>query len=87
MTVWGTRQGTVRSGEYSVVARDSVQNGVLVLDREVAIAAGRVTPADYPAFLRITREAEELLSQPIVLTRKSAGQGAPGAAPPGGASP
>ena len=79
-SVWGTRQGKVESGEYSVSARDSVQGDVLVLDREVSIAAGRVSPADYGRFLRFTREAEELLSQPIVLTRA----GAPG---PGEGSP
>ena len=78
-SVWGTRQGKVESGEYSVVARDAVQGDVLVLDREVSIAAGRVSPADYGRFLRFTREAEELLSQPIVLTR--AGAPAPGGRP------
>ena len=79
-SVWGTRQGKVESGEYSVVARDVVQGDVLVIDREVSIAAGRVSPADYGRFQRFTREAEELLSQPIVLTRG----GAPAA---GGKSP
>jgi tetratricopeptide (TPR) repeat protein len=78
--VWGTRQGTVESGEYSVVARDAVEGDVLVIDREVSIAAGRVSPADYGRFQRFTREAEELLSQPIVLTRA-------GAAAPGGKTP
>lgn len=67
--VWGLRQGEVREGDYRVVARDSVDHGTLVLDREVSIAAGRVSPADYPRFLAFTREAEQLLSQPIVLSR------------------
>jgi tetratricopeptide (TPR) repeat protein len=70
--VWGLRQGEVREGDYRVVARDSVSGGTLVLDREVSIAAGRVSPADYPRFLAFTREAEQLLSQPIVLTRAGA---------------
>ncbi|HWO11679.1 MAG TPA: DUF3857 domain-containing protein, partial [Polyangiaceae bacterium] len=78
--VWGQRTGKVESGEYLVEARDAVQGDVLVLDREVSIAAGRVSPADYGRFLSFTREAEELLSQPIVLTRT--GARAPGAGSP-----
>jgi hypothetical protein len=70
--VWGTRQGEVREGEYRVVARDSVNGDTLVLDREVSIAAGRVSPADYPRFLAFTREAEQLLAQPIVLSKGGA---------------
>jgi len=75
--VWGLRQGEVREGEYRVTARDSVSGGTLVLDREVSIAAGRVSPADYPRFLAFTREAEQLLAQPIVLTRGGARPEAP----------
>jgi cellulose synthase operon protein C len=67
--VWGARQGVVEQGEYRVVARDVVKDRVLVLDREVSIAAGRVSPADYARFLAFTRDAEQLLAQPIVLTR------------------
>jgi hypothetical protein len=72
--VWGARQGKVEQGEYRVVARDSVSDGVLVLDREVSIAAGRVSPADYARFLAFTRDAEQLLAQPIVLTRGALGR-------------
>lgn len=67
--VWGTRQGEVKLGEYRVVARDVVSDDKLVLEREVSIAAGRVSPADYARFVAFTREAEQLLAQPIVLTR------------------
>jgi hypothetical protein len=70
--VWGTREGVVEQGDYRVVARDSVSDRTLVLDREVSIAAGRVSPADYPRFLAFTRDAEQLLAQPIVLTRGGA---------------
>jgi len=70
--VWGLRQGEVREGDYRVVARDSVDRDTLVLDREVSIAAGRVSPADYPRFLAFTREAEQLLATPIVLTKGGA---------------
>jgi hypothetical protein len=70
--VWGARQGEVREGDSRVVARDSVSAGKLVLDREVSIAAGRVSPADYPRFVAFTREAEQLLSQPIVLSKGGA---------------
>jgi hypothetical protein len=76
--VWGAREGKVEQGDYRVIARDSVKDGVLVLDREVSIAAGRVSPAEYPRFLAFTRDAEQLLAQPIVLTR---GAGAEGAGP------
>jgi cellulose synthase operon protein C len=72
MNVWGARQGEVKDGEYRVVARDSVSEKQLVLDREVSIAAGRVSPADYARFLAYAREAEQLLAQPIVLTRGGA---------------
>jgi hypothetical protein len=77
--VWGTRQGELKLGEYRVVARDSVEGDRLVLDREVSIAAGRVSPEDYARFLAFTREAEQLLAQPVVLTQ--------GAAPGGGSAP
>jgi len=82
--VWGLRQGEVRQGDYRVIARDSVNGGTLVLDREVSIAAGRVSPADYPRFVAFTREAEQLLAQPIVLSR---GGARPGGSNAGGASP
>ena len=76
--VWGLRQGEVEEGEYRVVARDAVKGGTLVLDREVSIAAGRVSPAEYRRFLAFTRDAEQLLSQPIVLTTgAAAARGAP----------
>jgi len=65
--VWGTQTARLEHGEHRVVAKDSVSGDTLVLDREVSIAAGRVSPADYPAFAEFTREAERLLSQPIVL--------------------
>jgi hypothetical protein len=65
--VWGIQSARLEHGEHRVVAKDSVSGDTLVLDREVSIAAGRVSPADYPAFAEFTREAERLLSQPIVL--------------------
>jgi hypothetical protein len=65
--VWGAQQGRVAEGDYEVVAQDEVSPGTLVLDREVSIAAGRVSPEDYPRFLAFTSEAERLLSQPVVL--------------------
>jgi hypothetical protein len=65
--VWGTREAQLQDGEHRVVSRDRVQGDTLVLDREVSIAAGRVAPADYPGFATFTRDAEQLLSQPIVL--------------------
>jgi cellulose synthase operon protein C len=65
--VWGTREAQLQHGEHRVVSRDRVQGQTLILDREVSIAAGRVAPADYPGFAAFTREAEQLLSQPIVL--------------------
>jgi hypothetical protein len=34
-----------------------------------------VSPAEYARFLAFTREAEQLLAQPIVLTRGAAGTG------------
>ncbi|MEY4550531.1 MAG: hypothetical protein RL685_6726, partial [Pseudomonadota bacterium] len=70
--VWGTQQVELKHGEHHVTCRDSVQGSILVLEREVSIAAGRVAPADYPAFAAFTREAERVLSQPIVL-RSEAG--------------
>jgi hypothetical protein len=80
--VWGTQAGSVKEGDYQVVARDSVNGDTLVIDREVAIAAGRVSPEGYPRFLAFTREAERLLSQPIVLSRsKAAAAGEPETAP------
>jgi hypothetical protein len=78
--VWGTQQSELKHGEHRVTSKDRVVGRTLVLEREVSIAAGRVPPADYPAFAAFTREAERVLSQPIVL-RNDAG-GAPAAAAP-----
>jgi hypothetical protein len=75
--VWGLRQGEVQEGQYRVVARDEVKGGVLVLDREVSLAAGRVSPADYARFLAFTQQAEQLLAQPIVLTTGASGERGP----------
>jgi tetratricopeptide (TPR) repeat protein len=75
--VWGTSNGKLEHGEHHVVSRDQLQGDTLILDREVSIAAGRVAPEDYPGFAKFTREAEQLLSQPIVLRREPAGAAAP----------
>jgi len=74
--VWGTSEGKLEHGEHRVLSRDKVEGDTLVLDREVSIAAGRVAPEDYPGFAKFTRDAEQLLSQPIVL-RRDAGSAAP----------
>lgn len=72
--VWGAQKARVAEREFVVVANDSVQADTLVLDREVSIAAGRVSPEDYGRFLAFTREAERLLAQPVVLTPASPGE-------------
>jgi len=79
--VWGTRDAHLEHGEHRVVCRDRVQGQTLILDREVSIAAGRVAPADYPGFATFTREAEQLLSQPIVLRMEPASSAPPRAEP------
>jgi tetratricopeptide (TPR) repeat protein len=76
--VWGLRQGEVKQGDYSVTAHDAASDTALVLDREVSIAAGRVSPADYARFVTFTRDGEQLLAQPLVLSR------APSVPGPGG---
>lgn len=76
--VWGTSEGKLEYGEHHVVSRDKVQGDTLVLEREVSIAAGRVAPEDYPGFAKFTRDAEQLLSQPIVLRRDAAAPAARG---------
>ena len=65
--VWGAQQGRVVEGDFEVVVKDDVSSSTLVLDREVSIAAGRVSAEEYPRFLAFTSEAERLLSQPVVL--------------------
>jgi hypothetical protein len=80
--VWGTQQVELKHGEHHVTCRDSVQGRTLVLEREVSIAAGRVAPADYPAFAAFTREAERVLSQPIVLRSDTAPPPAASISPP-----
>jgi hypothetical protein len=65
--VWGAQQGRVVEGPYEVVVKDVVTPTQLILDREVSIAAGRVSPEEYPKFLAFTRAAEQLLTQPVVL--------------------
>jgi tetratricopeptide (TPR) repeat protein len=70
--VWGLRDGEVKQGDYSVTAHDTASDAALVLVREVSIAAGRVSPADYGRFASFTREGEQLLAQPLVLSRSSA---------------
>lgn len=72
--VWGTEQGSVKEGDDEVLARDSVKDGVLVLDREVSIAAGRVSSDDYAKFLAFTERADRLISQPIVISTSLAAE-------------
>lgn len=71
--VWGAQQGRVEEKDFAVSAQDRVEDGLLVLDREVSIAAGRVSPEDYAAFAEFTRRGERLLAQPIVI--RLAGEG------------
>ncbi len=78
--VLGAQQSELKHGEHRVWCRDRVEGRSLVLEREVALAAGRVAPADYPSFAAFTREAERLLSQPIVL-RSEGGPAAAAALP------
>ncbi len=72
--VWGTQNARVAEQEFVVIANDSVKGDTLLLDREVSIAAGRVSPENYARFLAFTREAEQLLAQPVVLTPASPGE-------------
>lgn len=69
--VWGAQQGRVTEGDYSVTAQDSVNDGVLVLDREVSLVAGRVSPENYAAFASFSERADRLLSQPVVIKKGS----------------
>jgi hypothetical protein len=70
--VWGTEQGRVREGEDQVLARDQVKDGILILDREVSIGAGRVSSEEYAKFLAFTERADQLISQPIVISTSGA---------------
>jgi cellulose synthase operon protein C len=79
--VWGTQEAELSHGEHKVQSRDKLSGQTLVLDREVSIVAGRVAPEDYPAFAAFTRDAERVLSQPIVLRVEA------GASPAGKAAP
>ena len=42
--------------------KDTFKGGALVLDRVIDIPAGRIQPADYPAFVQFARRADDALS-------------------------
>jgi tetratricopeptide (TPR) repeat protein len=52
---------SVRNGERVVSVRDAQRGNALVLDREIALPAGRVQPAAYPQFQEFARQADEAL--------------------------
>jgi hypothetical protein len=52
-------------GDRSVQNRDTVEPGMLNLNREVELTAGRVKPDAYPAFVRFARGADSVLSREI----------------------
>jgi hypothetical protein len=52
-------------GDRSVQIRDTVEPGMLNLNRVVELTAGRVKPDAYPAFVRFARGADSVLSREI----------------------
>ncbi len=50
---------------HSVAINDRVENGVLVLAREVQVSAGRISPDDYPRFADFTRKADAALTRSV----------------------
>jgi tetratricopeptide (TPR) repeat protein len=60
-------QGEVRDGERVVQVNDTVSGHALELVRLVDVPAGRVQPAEYPAFLKFTQGADALVEREIAL--------------------
>ncbi len=75
--VSGLSRGHVSDAGHDVVAKDTESGGVLVLEREVSIPAGRVALADYARFRTFTEQGERLLSQSILISNAPGGEGAP----------
>jgi hypothetical protein len=57
----------IRDGDRSVTVRDSAKGGILRLEREVSIPAGRVQPADYRSFAAFARRSDDALARGIVV--------------------
>ena len=55
----------VRDGERRVNVADASLAGKIVLERKVAIPAGRVQTRDYAKFLEFTRSADEAISSSV----------------------
>lgn len=49
--------------DYRVAIRDRVEDGQLVLEREISLPAGRIATEDYEEFVRFTRDADAALSR------------------------
>jgi hypothetical protein len=63
--VAGLTPATVEDGGRKVTVKDRIDAGLLVLDREVLIPAGRIQPNEYAAFARFARRADDALSRSI----------------------
>ncbi len=62
-----TRPEKLAFGDFEVVVDDKAGAGSVKLSRRVDLAAGRIQPADYPAFQAFTRSADDALKSEIRL--------------------
>ena len=53
------RAAKITFGDRSVVIKDRVEEGKLVLDRTIRIPASRIQPDEYPDFVKFARRADE----------------------------
>lgn len=58
---------SVKDGDRIVERRDSVKAGVLRLQRQIHIPAGRVQPQSYAAFARFAESADDALSTTVAI--------------------
>ncbi len=56
---------TIDEPNLRVIVRDRLQGNLLVIDREVYLPAGRVQPADYPAFVALVQRGDDALNRVI----------------------
>lgn len=52
-------------GEHKVAVSDRIEGRTLILERQIEIATGRITPAEYPAFVKFVREADAAITAEI----------------------
>lgn len=67
------RKQRITDGNRTATIRDRVEKGILILDRELLVPAGRISTTEYPSFVRFARQADDALARSIHLEARSRG--------------